>query len=202
MRRLDRIVVVDVESTCWERESPRGQESEIIEIGACLLEVATLERVERAGILVRPVTSAVSPFCTRLTTLTQEQVEHGIPLEEASRILRERFRTQDRVWASYGDYDRKQFERQCRRDGVAYPFGSAHINVKTLFAVTRGLSLEVGMSEALERLGIPLEGTHHRGEDDAWNIALILGRIIQAARSGENPDGGGPIRRPRPDRGP
>ena len=31
---------------------------------------------------------------------------------------------------------------------------------------------EVGM--ALDKLGLPLEGTHHRGVDDAWNIAKIL----------------------------
>ena len=29
------------------------------------------------------------------------------------------------------------------------------------------------MSEALKRMGLPLEGTHHRGGDDAWNIAAI-----------------------------
>jgi len=182
MKRLDHIVVVDVEATCWEGEPPPGQENEIIEIGVCLLDVATLERGEREGILVRPVTSTVSPFCTRLTSLTQEQVEQGIPLEEACAILRRRFKTKERVWASYGDYDRRQFERQC---AASYPFGPSHLNAKTLLAVTVGLSREVGMAAALERLGIPLEGTHHRGADDAWNIAALLGRLIKAARSGE-----------------
>ena len=182
MRRLDRIVVVDVEATCWEGEPPPGEENEIIEIGVCLLDVATAERGERESFIVRPVTSSVGPFCTRLTTLTREEVERGVSLEEACQALRRRFRTHDRVWASYGDYDRRQFERQCRRDSVAYPFGASHINVKTLLAVTRGLPHEIGMSEALELLGIQLEGTHHRGGDDAWNIAAILGRIITAAR--------------------
>jgi inhibitor of KinA sporulation pathway (predicted exonuclease) len=201
MRRLDRIVVVDVEATCWEGEPPPGEESEIIEIGVCLLDTATAERVERVGFLVRPVSSSVGPFCTRLTTLTQAEVDRGVSLEEGCRALRQRFRTQDRVWASYGDYDRRQFERQCRRDGVAYPFGTSHINVKTLFAVAHGLSREVGMAEALERIGIPLEGTHHRGADDAWNIAAILGRIITAARRGGSPGAAGLIRPPRPGRG-
>jgi inhibitor of KinA sporulation pathway (predicted exonuclease) len=30
------------------------------------------------------------------------------------------------------------------------------------------------MGGALRHLGLPLEGTHHRGGDDAWNIAAIL----------------------------
>jgi inhibitor of KinA sporulation pathway (predicted exonuclease) len=40
-RRLDQILVVDVESTCWEGEPPDGQEPEIIEIGLCVRAVAS-----------------------------------------------------------------------------------------------------------------------------------------------------------------
>ena len=59
-RKLDRILVVDVESTCWEGNPPPGQMSEIIEIGLCVVDVAALERVERRSILVRPACSTVS----------------------------------------------------------------------------------------------------------------------------------------------
>jgi hypothetical protein len=41
------------------------------------------------------------------------------------------------------------------------------LNVKTLFALAWGLRRELGMRRALERLELPLEGTHHRGVDDA-----------------------------------
>ncbi len=36
------------------------------------------------------------------------------------------------------------------------------------------------MARALARLGIPLEGTHHRGIDDARNIARILPYAVAA----------------------
>ncbi|MFZ1266587.1 MAG: DNA polymerase III, partial [Anaerolineae bacterium] len=62
-RKLDHILVVDVEATCWQGEPPPGQSSEIIEIGLCLLDVATLARVERRDILVRPIRSTISAFC-------------------------------------------------------------------------------------------------------------------------------------------
>lgn len=181
-RRLDRIVVVDVESTCWQGAAPPGEESEIIEVGVCTLDVATGERLERADILVRPERSRVSPFCTRLTTLTQEQVDAGVSFAEACATLKRQYGVRDRVWASYGDYDRRQFERQCRACGVEYPFGPAHLNVKSLFALIHALPREIGMDEALNVLGIPLEGTHHRGGDDAWNIAGILSAILHKAR--------------------
>jgi inhibitor of KinA sporulation pathway (predicted exonuclease) len=67
---LDQIVVVDVESTCWEGQPPPGEESEIVEIGVCLVDVATGVRSERRSILVRPERSHVSPFCTQLTKRT------------------------------------------------------------------------------------------------------------------------------------
>lgn len=186
-KQLDKIVVVDVEATCWEGEPPPGQVSEIIEIGACLLDVKTGEREDKGSILVRPEQSSVSPFCTELTSLTREQVDQGIPFEEACTALNERFRTGNRVWASYGDYDRGMFEKQCSRTDVKYPFSSGHINVKTLFAVTCGLKKEVGLSQALDLLNIHLEGTHHRGIDDAWNIAAILARLVLSARTGIKP---------------
>jgi inhibitor of KinA sporulation pathway (predicted exonuclease) len=181
-KKLDQIIVIDVEATCWESEPPEGQENEIIEIGICPLDVATGNRLEKQSILVKPEKSTVSAFCTNLTSLTQEDVKKGIPFEQACAILKKEYRTKQRVWASYGDYDRRQFERQCLTRGINYPFGPTHINVKNLFAIVSRLTYEVGMSEALKILDLPLEGVHHRGEDDAWNIARILWEILLRLR--------------------
>lgn len=181
-RLLSEILVIDVEATCWRGAPPPGEQSEIIEIGACLLDPKSGERSERESLLVRPQRSKVSEFCTELTTLTQEQVDGGIPFHEACDVLRTRYRSAERVWASYGDYDRKQFRTQCTAFGVAYPFSPEHINVKAAFARLERLSKPVGMAGALKRLQLPLEGTHHRGGDDAWNIAAILGYLLKEHR--------------------
>ena len=59
---------------------------------------------------------------------------------------------------------------------MEYPFGRRHVNAKVVFTSARGLRKRPGMARALDIVGLPLEGRHHRGEDDAWNIAaLILG---------------------------
>jgi inhibitor of KinA sporulation pathway (predicted exonuclease) len=181
-KKLDHIIVIDVEATCWESSPPPGQQSEIIEIGVCPLEVASGRRLGRQSILVRPERSSVSEFCTRLTTLTQEQVAGGISFDEACSLLRRQYLVKERIWASYGDYDRRQFERQCQAYSLPYPFGSRHLNIKSLLAIIHALPLEVGMAEALQLSGLPLEGVHHRGGDDAWNIAAILAAILRRAR--------------------
>lgn len=182
-RKLDQILVVDVESTCWDGPPPEGEESEIIEIGLCLIDVGKLERLSKHSLLVRPERSTISPFCTELTTLTPGMFEAAGSLRDAVKRLKQEFDSKDRLWASWGDYDRRQFERVCSAAGVGYPFGITHLNVKSLFAVSHGLKHEVGLDGAYDMLNLPMEGTHHRGDDDASNIAGILCRLLGAARA-------------------
>ena len=96
-KKLDQIIVVDVESTCWQGAPPRGQESEIIEIGICPVEIASGQRLGKESILVKPMCSTVSKFCTKLTTLTQEQVDTGITFKEACAILENKYLSKYRV---------------------------------------------------------------------------------------------------------
>jgi inhibitor of KinA sporulation pathway (predicted exonuclease) len=182
VKKLDQILVIDLEATCWEGEPPEGEESEIIEIGLCVLDVATGDRLDNPSIIVRPVHSTVSAYCTALTTLTTEELEAGITLEAACRLLQEIYGSKQRLWASYGDYDRWMLQQQCQAQGVDYPFGRSHINVKSLFAAIQNLEHEIPLDEAMQQLGFRLEGTHHRGGDDAWNIARILSHILLRAR--------------------
>jgi inhibitor of KinA sporulation pathway (predicted exonuclease) len=174
-------LVVDVEATCWEAGPPPGEQAEIIEIGWALLDVPARLVREGGSLLVRPQRSRVSAFCTALTTLTPEMVDGGVTFDAACRFLTETLESRSRTWASYGDYDRNQFARQCASFGVPYPFGEAHLNVKGLFARAHDLPLEVGMAAALRILERPLTGTHHRGGDDARNIAVILADLLNPA---------------------
>ena len=181
-RSLDVILVVDVESTCWEGAPPPGQTSEIIEVGLCPLDLRTLERTEKRSILVKPDQSEISEFCTSLTTLTPEMFAEAGSLADAVKTLKKEFSSKDRLWASWGDYDRRQFERVCKNQNVSYPFGPSHLNVKSLFAAAVGSGHEMGLDGAYKQLGISMEGTHHRGDDDAWNIAGVLCRLLKAMR--------------------
>jgi inhibitor of KinA sporulation pathway (predicted exonuclease) len=171
-------IVVDVESTCWEGKAPLGQLSEIIEIGVCRFDLTTRERSDPASLLVKPCRSQVSPFCTQLTTLTPAMLEDGMSFEAACQMLRQTYASAEHPWVSWGAYDRKMFQSQCQAFGVEYPFGPQHLNLKAAFARLHNVR-PMGMAGALAMLGLPLEGTHHRGGDDAWNIALILNHTLQ-----------------------
>jgi inhibitor of KinA sporulation pathway (predicted exonuclease) len=170
--------VIDVEATCWPGAAPEGQVNEIIEIGLCVVDLASLSRVERHRILVRPVRSRVSEFCEALTGLTQEQVDGGVSFEEACGMLVADHHASARPWASWGDYDRKQFERQCRASDLPYPFAARHINAKAVFAEAYNRR-PMGMARALDHAGLQLDGRHHCGADDAWNIAALVLHLVE-----------------------
>ena len=180
---MEKIIVVDIEATCWDTSPPIGEENEIIEIGICVLDTSTGDIDKNEGILIKPQRSKVSPFCTQLTTLTQEMVSTGILFKNACLMLQTEYDTKNYTWASYGDYDLNMFRKQCESFSVEYPFGKEHINVKNLFAQKHHLTYKgVGMAAALKRLNIPLEGTHHRGVDDAKNIAKILFTLVSGKK--------------------
>ncbi|MEL7006102.1 MAG: 3'-5' exonuclease, partial [Bacteroidota bacterium] len=112
-RLLDKIIVVDVEATCWEGQQPKDQSSEIIEIGICMIDLQSMTIEDNEGILILPQNSVVSDFCTQLTTITQGILEEdGISFQEACEMLRDKYNSKKRVWASYGAYDLNMFQSQ------------------------------------------------------------------------------------------
>ena len=167
--------VVDIEATCWAKNAQTRHVSDIIEIGLTTVDLAAGERLAKYKILVRPERSTVSDFCTELTGLTQDAVDSGMSFAEACGLLSTEHKAAGRPWASWGDYDRNQFLRQCADTGVAYPFGEVHVNAKAVFAAAhRGHRGGRGMTAALQIAAIPLEGRHHDGADDSWNIAALI----------------------------
>lgn len=180
------ILVVDVESTCYEDAGPKGNGattvdpiSEIIEIGYALYDMDEQTIPKHGTILVRPEVSTVSEFCTRLTSLTQSMVDAGLSFADGCQQMKQ---WGSIPWASYGDYDRQMFKDQCERTKVPYPFTPQHLNIKILVQALCG-GHRVGMAGALKKLGLTLEGRHHRGGDDALNICRILQTISKKYRS-------------------
>lgn len=184
---LSRILVIDLEATCWQGAPPPGEQHDIIEIGNAVLHTGELRVEPGPEILIRPTRSRVSEFCTELTGITQEMLdEKGVPLVDGIRALREAHGDIARVvWASYGEYDRGKLQADCESLDIAYPLGATHINVKRLVALAAGWRREHGMMETLKRLDIePAPGSrHHRGYDDAINIARLLAVVLRGLKA-------------------
>lgn len=184
MKDFPYFLIIDFEATCDDRTKagpslvPKD-EMEIIEIGAVLLDASSLEKVGELGVFVRPVRHPkLTPFCMELTTITQADVD-GAPgfrdaVAQVSRLVGDR-----RVlFCSWGDYDRNQLAQDARFHRIDVPWARHHLNLKRHFSETLGLPKKLGMNGALRHVGLSLEGTHHRGIDDARNIARIARRLF------------------------
>jgi len=178
-----RILVVDLEATCWEdnREPPKGQYSEIIEIGCTILERSPhdeWEITDSFGILVKPTISSVSQFCEDLTGITQKALEdNGIEFSVAMFMLKE---VKAGIWASWGNYDYDMIKKECTRHHLKWwkHLPTMHLNVKALFSA-KNVCGGRGLSRALKQLSMGFDGTPHRGKDDSENTAKILKQILK-----------------------
>jgi inhibitor of KinA sporulation pathway (predicted exonuclease) len=184
-------LVIDLEATCDNGPLVPKREMEIIEIGAVLVEHRSFTIVDEFQSFVRPVRHAqLTPFCRELTSITQAQVDAAPGFVEVLAALRAFIVAhtpkqgptagQPPLFCSWGNYDRGQFGLDAGYHGVELPFGADHMNIKQRFSDALGTRKRFGMAQALDRLGIPLAGTHHRGIDDARNIAKILPFAIGA----------------------
>ena len=166
------LLVVDLEATCDREDMPR-EETEIIEIGAVLVEPVGLTVVRSFQTFVRPVVHPVlTRFCTELTTIRQSDVDDAPLFPEALAALRA-WLAVPALLCSWGRYDRNQLQREADRHRVHLPFGKGHLDIKAAFAERAGVRAP-GVRAALREVGLTFEGTPHRGIDDARNIARLL----------------------------
>jgi len=178
-----RCLIVDIEATCWDTRPPDNQYAEIIEIGVAEVDTVHAKIIENSHIYVRPENSEISAFCTELTGITTAEVAQGVSLEEACLWLESRFQSSNKMWMSFGDYDKYQFKKECKQKRIKYPFSSFHLNIKFLVAFAENWTKALGMKATVEALGLDFVGKHHSGKDDAYNIAQILCHILKKYRS-------------------
>lgn len=179
-----KIIVVDLELTCWDDPS-RADDMEIIEIGTCVFDGLTGEIGRKLSTLVRPSSACcdrhwdISDRCQQITGLTAAKLRReGAPLREALNRLRKLYPFRSSGWAAWGEGDRRRMSTECAAKGIPYPFTDAHLNVAQLHALFKRNTRRVSLEEALEQLGMEFDGRPHSGADDAWNTARVLRKIL------------------------
>lgn len=169
-------LVIDLEATCCNDGQFAREEMEIIEIGAVIVDEKSLDPIDEFQTFVRPVRHPMlTTFCRELTGIGQQDIESAVGFAEAmSRLTDWMAGFRDAVFCSWGEYDRRQFERDCTFHNVAWPFGNRHVNLKNRYSDRYGLKRGQGFGEALKKHGLTFEGRPHRGIDDARNIVRML----------------------------
>ena len=172
-------IIFDLEATCWEG-SPPGRVSEIIEIGA--VKISQFGEVsDYFSRFVKPVLNpSLSFFCQDLTSIRQEDVDRA----KSFAVVAEAFQDWIDIWeedytlCSWGSYDKRMLIQDCQLHRMEWDWVERHINLKYQYHQFRRLRKMWGMKSAIEAEGFEFEGTHHRGIDDAANLAKLFVKYL------------------------
>lgn len=166
-----KVVVVDLELTCWPagEQPPCSEESEIIEIGVALFTPATQHISRPRRIFIQPANSTVSPYCTQLTGITADVLHHkGISARDAADVLINEYKLDKRIWCGWGD------DASPLRRSLDCVLSQRYIDLSAVFTTLYARQRNYSLSDALAHVGLSFEGTPHRGGDDAYNTARLL----------------------------
>lgn len=172
-------IIFDLEATCWNKNETVPGPSEIIEIGAVKLDYDGLE-LDRLEQFIKPTHHPIlSNFCKELTSISQEQIESAPYFAEAIQIFRDWIGNDNFILCSWGGYDRRQLVREAEMHGLQFDWFEHHINLKEDYTRIKKMKHQKSLKKALIIEKMKYEGTHHRGIDDAVNIAKIFTRNLK-----------------------
>lgn len=178
--RYNYLAVLDFEATCWAG----SDEHEIIEFPTVIVDIEKREIIDKFEQFVKPKHNIIlSDFCKNLTTITQEQVNNGIPLKEAIEKHQKFMQKYPKsILVTCGDWDLKtMLPKDAKFNNIIIhnPFYKNWINIKNYFYnFYRGYKKK-GMLEMLKWLRLDLVGVHHRGIDDSINTARIAIEMLK-----------------------
>lgn len=175
-------IILDLEANCWEND--KTKQNEVIEIGAIMIGEDLAVEDEFQAFIKPKFNPKLSEFCTKLTSIKQKDVDNAseFPIVIKDFVEWITSRGEPYYLCSWGFYDKKQLKNDCELHGLNSLWIKKHISIKYQHGKLIGVEKGVGMGEALKKLNIPLEGTHHRGIDDARNISKIFIKIFDGLK--------------------
>lgn len=175
-RSISHVLVVDLEATCCNRGSLNKDTIEIIEIGAFLIEIASLEVCFDFHQFVRPIKSLkITPFCTRLTGIKQSDVKNAPDFPEMVHDLSQRlFRYPETIFACWSNFDWRQFHKDCKYHQIDFPFHNEYWDLQKLFRRKQKQRQLHSVKGALEAVGLEFKGREHSAYYDALNTTKLL----------------------------
>lgn len=172
-----KVVVLDLELTCWALGDQERGLPEIIEIGAVAVDLQKAEILSRCEFLIKPSDKrGLSEYCTQLTGITHEMLKGKPRFPEAyAHFVRYLGSKYGYVLASWGE-DGDALTRQTLDMGLSVRHALNHWNLGEMFWARYGK--KVGLSEAMQTLGIEPRGPAHRALPDAENAARVMIRMF------------------------
>ena len=175
-------LVLDVKTTLWEtdKDKPAGQNNEIIGVDVAVIDSVKNEVIEHEVIFVKPKKAKISAYCQKIYNISQTKLDtDGVSFEQAYRRLRIHYMSRDRLWGSWGRYDKYSLDKQCKLLNIEPLFVSSHIDIQHLYCLMTGSNDDTGgvaIHQALKN--VELKHT----DNDAYNVASLYMRMAKGLR--------------------
>ncbi|MDQ0255715.1 inhibitor of KinA sporulation pathway (predicted exonuclease) [Evansella vedderi] len=155
----------------------KGQLSEIVEIGACKVDLKTNKMVDQLQIYTLPKSGHISKSTRKFIKMTDEDVKKAIPFQQGIKKFSQWLGKGDYYLCSWGKDDKVHIIDQCVRNKINLDWFQNYNDIqpqigKALNQETKGQQL--GLKNALGMAGIDPVGKAHRGIDDTINTARLL----------------------------
>lgn len=172
-------IIYDLEATCWR--SPKPRQVEIIEIGAVRVN-EDLEIVDEFCEFVRPILHPqIDRFCTKLTSITQEDVEDADNFDLVIRKFEDwmGYSSTRTALFSWGEFDHRQFVSDARLHNLEFEWLKYWACLQRHYSKYKGSKNQIGLKNALSLEGLNFNGTQHRAIADARNMAELFIKIAK-----------------------
>ena len=174
-----KIIVYDLEATCWLGRPPKGI-TEVIEIGAYKLDqYGDIDDIFSK--FVKPqVNPMLSGFCKKLTSISQENVNRASPFPKVVRDFMDfcEVGINDYIMCSWGPADERLLRSDCILYDIEHDWLNSHMNVKKQYHQIKGETVERGLKRVTKNEGFEFSGIQHRAVSDAENLAKIVSKYI------------------------
>lgn len=176
-------IIYDLEATCW-RGSPHSKVQETIEIGAVRL--SPYGEVEGFfNRFIRPILNPnLSAFCRELTSIDQVDVNRASTFPTVIEDFQDWAGVfdEDYLLCSWGNFDKTMLIQDCKLHDMEWEWVNEHINLKRQYQEIMRLKKPRGLKWTVEHEGFVFTGTHHRGIDDAENLAKVFTKHLDMWR--------------------
>jgi inhibitor of KinA sporulation pathway (predicted exonuclease) len=157
----------------------KEQLSEIVEIGACKVDLESKSIVDQFQIYISPKSGYIGKSTRKFISMKKEDVKNAVPfhigIQKFSEWLGDQY-----YLCSWGKDDKYHIINQCVRNKMNLDWLKNYNDIQQQIgkSLSSDLKNQIGLKNALDLAGIKPVGRAHRGIDDAINTAELFIKFI------------------------
>ncbi|ARK30423.1 3'-5' exonuclease [Halalkalibacter krulwichiae] len=158
----------------------KGQPSEIVEIGACKVDLQSRSITDQFQVYITPKRGQISKSTRKFIKMSEEDTKKAVPFNIGIEQFRKWLGTDEYYLCSWGKDDRAHFINQSVQYKIPLDWLVNYNDIQKPISkmLSEDINNQIGLKNALNIAGIELTGKSHRGIDDAINTAALFIKFL------------------------